>query len=51
MINFNKIRNVLYRLASLLGDLNAIQRGTIIQRFVSKIAFRNMSKWINRFLK
>lgn len=45
------IRNLLYRLASLLGDFNALQRGTLPKRLIRKAAFRQSSKIINKFLK
>lgn len=38
MISINKIRNVLYKVARLLGDINAIRRGKIVQRIKRRIA-------------
>lgn len=35
-----KFRAALYRLASLLGDVNAIRRGKIVQRVGRKVATR-----------
>lgn len=42
------MRNLLYRLASLLGDLNAIKRGTVPQRVVRKVVWRAAGKFLNR---
>ncbi len=42
------MRNLLYRLASLLGDINAVQRGTVPQRIVRKIMWRAAGKFLNR---
>lgn len=38
------MRNLLYRLASLLGDLNAIKRGTVPQRVVRKTMWKLFSR-------
>ncbi|MBV8061473.1 MAG: hypothetical protein JO253_08140 [Alphaproteobacteria bacterium] len=45
------IRQLLYRLASFLGDVNAIQRGKIGKRIVRKAAYREFGKAINKLLK
>jgi len=51
MFSLNKIRNAMYRAASLLGDVNAISRGTIIQRLIRKFAFRHFGQFINKLFK
>jgi len=38
------MRSFLYRLASLLGDLNAIKRGTVPQRVVRKTMWKLFSR-------
>lgn len=35
-MTLNSLRRALYRLASLLGDLNAVAKGRIVQRVVRK---------------
>lgn len=42
------MRSFLYRLASLLGDINAVRRGTVVQRVVRKAAWRAAGKFLNR---
>lgn len=51
MKTLNQIRSMLYRLASILGDINAVMKGKIIQRLVRKYLFRKFSKAINRAIK
>lgn len=51
IVSLNQIRNLLYRLASLLGDVNAIQKGKIGKRIVRKVATRTTMGWLNRLLK
>ncbi len=51
MFNINKIRNVMYRLAAFLGDVHAVQNGTIIQRLIRKFALRHVGSFINKFLR
>jgi len=38
------MRNLLYRLASLLGDINAVRRGTVAQRVVRKTMWKLFSR-------
>lgn len=38
------VRNFLYRLASLLGDINAVRRGTVAQRVVRKTMWKLFSR-------
>lgn len=42
------MRSFLYRLASLLGDMNSIKRGTVPQRVVRKAVWRAAGKFLNR---
>jgi len=41
------LRALLYRLASLLGDLNAVKKGpqAIAKRIVRKAVYRRLPKW------
>lgn len=41
-----KVRPLLYRLASLLGDINAIAKGRIIQRLVRKQVIKTIFRGI-----
>lgn len=50
-MNLNQFRRLLYQLASLLGDLNAIQRGTIGKRIVRKAAQKQSNKLLNKLFK
>ena len=45
------MRALLYRLASLLGDLRALQNGRIVQRLARKAATKEASKLINKILR
>jgi len=47
----NKFRSLLYRLASILGDINAVAKGKIIQRLIRKYLFRKVGKAINQTIK
>ena len=46
------LRNVLYRMASILGDVNSIRRGpkAVVKRAVRKVAYKQMSKLLRKFL-
>jgi len=47
------IRSLLYALARLMGDLNAIQRGpnAMFKRVVRKAALRTTSRAVNKLFK
>ena len=45
------IRSALYRIARLMGDINAIARGRYLQRLVRKMALRKSAGIINRIIK
>jgi len=42
------LRQLLYRLAALLGDFNAIKRGprAIGKRMVRKVVYKEVGKWL-----
>lgn len=54
-MTINSIRNILYSIARLLGDVNAIQKGKIGQRIVRRTTGRMTGKMLqkifNSFLK
>lgn len=45
------LRSMLYRLASLLGDANAIKKGKVAQRVVRKKATKSAQGWINKLMR
>ena len=47
------MRNLLYFIARLLGDYNALRRGpeAIIKRAVRKSLYRTLFKWINKIIR
>lgn len=49
----NAIRSLLYQLASILGDVNAVSRGpkAIVKRVVRKTATRESLKMLGRIFK
>lgn len=47
----NKIRRMLYKAASFLGDINAVRKGTIVQRLVRKQVHKKSGGWINKIFK
>jgi len=50
-ITFGKIRSNLYRLRRLSGDINAIRRGTIVQRVTNRILGRLSRNLIRKLSK
>lgn len=49
--SINQLRSVLYFVAKLLGDINAVQKGTVGKRIVRRQAGKQTSKLLGRFLK
>jgi len=47
----NKIRSVLYIVAKILGDINAVRKGKIGQRIARRIVGKQTQKWMNRMFK
>jgi hypothetical protein len=49
-MSLNSTRSSLYKLARLLGDINAVQRGKVgkrvTRRVVGKAAGRQMGRWL-----
>lgn len=50
-MSINKVRTVLYTLARLLGDANAVKKGKIGQRILRRIAGRAAGKILNKLPK
>lgn len=44
----NKIRSILYKIARILGDINAIRRGKIMQRIKNRIVGKYAAKRLFR---
>jgi hypothetical protein len=47
----NQIRRLLYALASILGDINAIKRGKAGKRLLRKVAYRKSGSIVNKLFK
>lgn len=47
----NALRRLLYRMASILGDANAVVRGKIVERVVRKEATKLASRALNSLFK
>lgn len=50
-MSINKTRGFLYMLAKLLGDVNAVKKGTIGKRMTRRIVGKATSKAMRKFLK
>lgn len=47
----NKIRRILFRTNSILGDINAIQKGKFGERLIRKQMHKTNGQWINKVFK
>ena len=45
------MRNLLYAFARLLGDLNAIRRGTVVKRIARRVVGRAAGRGIGRLFR
>jgi len=45
------LRQWLYRAASILGDVNAVKKGKVVQRVVRKRATKGFSSILNKVLR
>lgn len=45
------LRNSLYRVARLLGDVNAVQRGKVPQRMVRRATYRSTYRLLRRLTR
>jgi hypothetical protein len=50
-MSISKIRSLLYRSARLLGDVNAVRRGKILQRVKNRIIGKLASRFLRRFMR
>jgi hypothetical protein len=50
-MSIGKARSMLYRVARILGDLNAILRGTVGRRIGRRAAGKVTSRWLSRMFK
>ena len=50
-MSINKVRGVLYLLAKLLGDLNAIQKGKIATRVARRLAGKITGRLLGRLFR
>ncbi len=45
------LRSLLYKAASILGDINAVRRGTVVKHVIRKQTYKTTSKWLDKLLK
>lgn len=45
------LRSLLYRAASLLGDVNAVRKGTVVKRAVRKVETKLVNKLARKLFK
>ncbi|MCL6495396.1 MAG: hypothetical protein K6T54_11545 [Ignavibacterium sp.] len=50
-MSINKIRTILYLLAKILGDVNAVQKGKIGQRIVRRAAGRTTGLLLHKIFR
>ena len=50
-MTINTIRSVLYKVAKILGDVNAVKRGKITQRIGRRIAGKITGRLLGRFFR
>lgn len=50
-MDINKLRKTLYTIARILGDINAVQKGTIGKRIVRRAAGRQTGKMLRKLFK
>lgn len=50
-MSINKTRKLLYMIARILGDINAIKKGTVGKRVARRVASRATGKALRRILK
>ncbi|GAB4150161.1 MAG: hypothetical protein Fur0015_14290 [Ignavibacteriales bacterium] len=50
-MTINSIRNVLYKVAKILGDINAINKGKITERVVRRAAGRTSGRLLQRLFR
>lgn len=50
-MSLNKLRSALYRLAKLLGDVNAIRRGRVGRRIARRLAGKATGRFLGRWFR
>ena len=50
-MSLGKVRGLLYRLARLLGDVNAVEKGKVPQRVERRIVGRFMGRMLSRLFR
>ncbi len=50
-MSISKIRSMLYRIARMLGDVNAILRGTVGRRIGRRAAGKVTGRWLSRMFR
>jgi hypothetical protein len=50
-MSINSTRSALYKMARILGDFQAIRKGTYGKRLVRKFAYHGVNGWLRRLLK
>lgn len=50
-MKINGIRNILYTVAKILGDINAVQKGKIGQRILRRLAGKLAGRMMNKLPK
>ncbi|MFC5627931.1 hypothetical protein ACFPTR_03345 [Aliibacillus thermotolerans] len=50
-MNINKIRRTLYLISRILGDINAVKRGTVGKRVARRVAGRQTGKMLRKLFK
>ena len=50
-MSINKVRSLLYLIAKLLGDVNAVLKGNIMQRVARRLAGKVTGRWLGRLFK
>lgn len=51
LLKMNNIRRVLYKLSRVLGDVNAVKRGTVGKRVGRRVAGRQTGKLLRKLFK
>ena len=51
VMSINKVRSVLYRIARILGDFNAVSRGKTSRRIGRRMAGKVTGRWLSRLFE
>jgi len=50
-VSVNKARGLLYKVARLLGDANAVQKGKVGKRVLRRVAGKSTGRFLGRLFK